>query len=374
MDISELDLFIVAMSNYLRLNQPFTIIGCKKNLSVEPIDIEETNSDLRSIKIFSSYLIENVAILNYRDIPKDNYLKIRLFVDLLDKFVKAKKKKYKKLGTNLFKEAEDKIFRIRLGGKISSNDIENIDQEFRKFLKINKIDYKLFALAIQLGSNLALTFQVDRNLYEEVVWKDLVKEKLFDESGRLYGYRFFYKERLVLETDTELLMTESFCFLYQGITSYHPQNSLEILPLDKRASTGKAFLEIVTSVRGSSFAMLYREDGAIYCIGLQKWKITAPVDGYFELYKCRTLFEITNEEYAEILSAFEIEKIRKDNLTEIDFLSVIQRNLGLEAFPNFSWKELFMKKCKVLKMNKKIIWKWLEKVIIARNGEQSCFE
>ncbi len=375
MDISELDLFIVAMSNYLRLNQPFNIVEGNKKLLQKPLNLEETHSDLRCIKIFSNYLVENVAVLNYKEIPEESYLKIRFLVDLLEKFVKSRKKKYRKIDKKPFNDAEEQIFAIRLGGKISLKNMEFINEDFRKFLKVNKLDHKLFALGIQLNGSLALSFQVDENLYEEICWKDLVRENLIDESGRLYGYSFYNSEHLVMETNVDFLLTESFSFLYQGIRFYHPENSLKIEPLDKKGPFGRNILEIVSNNSSAfSFILLYKEDGTIYAIGLHKGKIVAPAPEYFILHKCRYRMEITNDEFGDLLSAFESEKIRKDTLTEMDFLSIMQRNLNLETLPDYSWKELFMKKCKILKMNRKAIKQWLLKVLLSRNGDVNCFE
>ena len=409
MDLFELDLFVDAISKYLKLNQPFTILQEKKGLTWEPAYSVESNKDLESIQIFSDYLMVNVGVLDFRALPEEYFYKIRALVDLLDRFIKDRKKKHSGLGGELFEEAEHKILALRLGGRIHYKEIRNIDKEMYNFIKINGLDRKFFALGIQLHSILALPFEIEANRYQEILWNELQRLNLTDSSGRLYGYRFFYNEQLLMETNTDFLLTEEFSVLYRGITFYHPRKALHIAPLDKRSSIEwkqKNLLEVITlNKRGALFLLLRKEDGNIYCIGVNRGKLSAPVDSYFDTYRCRYKMGITKEEFNSIFDIFEREKYYKKSLNEKGLLSVIQNTLNLQPLPEkmlvskyrflayfmlpygiikffcrrkkypcYGWKDVFIRPYIVSSMNRKKITRWLEEASLSRSGEDKCFE
>ncbi len=409
MDLFELDLFVDAISKYLKLNQPFTVLQGKKGLSWEPAYSVELHRDLESIQIFSDYLIANVGPLNFRELPEDYFYKIRALVSLLDKFIKNRKGKYNGLGSEVFEEADHKIFALRLGGKIDFREIPGMDRELYNFIKINELDQKLFALGIQLNKLIALPFEIEANMYEEIEWNKLVRKELSDSIGRVYGYRFFYSDHLVMETNGDLLLTEQFSLLYRGISLYHPIKALHIAAIDKKEPSAwkhKNLLEVITlNKRGSLLLMLRKEDGNLFCIGVSKGKLSSPVNGCFVEYKCLYQMAITKEEFALIFKILEDGKFYKKSFNEKDLLSVVQESLKLsplpekmllsknmflaylllpygivkffcarKKYPCFGWKDLFKTPYKISRMNKKRVIRWLKEASITRSGEEKCFE
>ena len=325
---------------------------------------------------------------------------------MLDVFIKSRKKKYTNIKAEFFEEAERKIFALRLGGKINYHDIENWDQEFYQFIKLNQLDLKMFALGIQLQPTLEIPFEIQANVYEEVIWQNLERIKLSDASGRYYGYRFFYKGYLVMETNLDFIMVEEFSLLYPGITFYHPKNSLHIAPLDRREESEKNYLEIITKCgKTSPFLLLHKKNGNVYCIGIENGRIAAPSSDYYRAYKCRYKMEISNNEFVEIFDVFEKEKFYKRAVTEKKILEVIQDKLNLQdlpekklvgkgkitaymmlpyavvkffcyrsKYPAYTWKDVFKRPHEVSTFNKKMIKKWLEESLLARGGEEKCFD
>ncbi len=409
MDLFELDLFVDAISKYLKLNQPFTILQEKKGLTWEPAYSVAANRDLESIQIFSDYLFANVSVLDFRALPEEYFYKIRALVNLLDKFIKDRKKKHSGFGGEVFQEAENKILALKLGGRIHYKEIGNIDRDLYRFIIVNELDRKFFALGIQLNSNLALPFEIEANKYQELLWDELARLNLKDSSGRVYGYRFFYKEKLVMETNTDFLLTEDFSILYPGVTFYHPRKALHLAPLDKRSSLEwdqKNLIEVVTlNRRGALFLLLRSENGNIYCVGSNQGKLSTPVDSYFGAYKCRYQIGITKEEFHQIFEIFEKEKYYKKNINEKGLLSVLQETLKLEPLPEkmlvtkykflaylmlpygiikffcnrrkypcHGWRDLFMRPYVVSSMNKNRVKQWLEEAAASRSGGDKCFE
>lgn len=390
MNLSEIDLFIDAISKYLTLNQPFTIVKEDEGLSWEPAYSVASKKDLQSVQIFSQYLFEEVGVFDFRTLPEEYFYKIRCLVDLLDRFIQDRKAKYGEVEKEIFEEAEDRLLALRLGGKVDYRVFRTIDQDLYNFIKINKLDKKCFALAIQLPKTLAIPFEG-----KEVLWNDLQRQSLTDLGGREYGYRFFYKDQFLMETDTNLLLRETFSVLYQGITFHHPSKALHITPLDKRDPLQwgkKNLLEIHTSTSKESFFLTLRKsDGFIYSIGVDKGKIAAPAKEYFEVSREECRREITSESAAMILKVFQNDKYYKKKMTQKKLLEVLEMHLGLDPIPElaivtkhkilsyvtlpyailkfvwkknqyapYGWRELCITPYKVSKIDKTSLKRWLE--------------
>ncbi len=357
MDLSELDLFVDAISTYLKLNLPFTILQDKNGLTWQPAYKTGVERDFESIQIFTDYLIHAVALLDYKELPADHFYKIRVLVDLLEKVVRKRKKLAVK---GLYKEIELKILALRLGGKVGYQEIREMDKELYTFIKSNQLELKFFALGIQLGKDFAIPFREN----QAVLWADLTKVLLTDRSGRDYGYRFFYEEKLMMETDLKFLMTEEFSVLGDGIGFYHPLRTIPIAPIAIRNSEewgGRNLFEIVVQKRrkGFYFVLKHRE-GAIYSIGLNRGRIVSPVDSYFLLYSCKYTIEISDKEFVDLFKRFENDRYFKRGFTEKKLLELMQESLGLEPIPKkivtkFNWPK-----------------KWLEKVVAFKKGEGKC--
>ncbi len=406
MDLSKTDLFIDAITKYLKLNQPFMIIREKKGISWDPAYTTDSQRDIESIQIFSDYLTTNLALLDFRALSDEYFYKIRALVDLLERFIKNQKKKHQHVNREVFEEAEAKILALRLGGKITWRNVVNMNPELYQFIKRNKLDLKMFALGVQLKPDLAISFEVDAGVYKELHWEQLERQKLSDATGRYYGYRFFYEGQLIMETDLDFLLTSEFSFLYPGITFYHPKKALHIAALDKREPTGMSTLEFVTkSGKNAPFLMLQKENGNVYCIGVEKGKISAPSDDYFKPYQCRYKIEISGEEFESIFGQLENDKFYKTDVSENRVLEVVCEKLELEPFPEkklvtrhkviayfmlpyalikffcssrkypgFKWKDVLKEPHKVSTINRKMLTSWLEKTLLVRGGEERCFE
>jgi hypothetical protein len=409
MDLFEMDLFVVAISKYLKLNQPFTIIHERQGITWEPAYSVSANRDLESIVIFSDYLLLNLSTLDFRRLPEDYFYKIRILVDLLEKFIKNRKRKYGKLAKEIVLECEHKIVALKLGGKVDYKEIKNLDPDFYHFIKNNRLDQKFFALGIQLKKEFAIPFEIEANVYEDVHWKDLKREKLIDRSDRIYGYRFFYKNLILMETDTDFRMTEDFSVLYPGITFYHPIKALHIAAVDKRSGEGwmgKNAIEIVTlNQKDSLFLIMKRADGYLYAIGVKDKKISAPIDLYFGSYRCKYELIVSEHEFSQIFNHFEKKKYYKSDMTEKMLLEAVQEKLELDEIPEkklvaksaffsylffpyalvkffcqrrkfhlYGFKDLFRRPHEISSMNSKSIARWLEHSALARNGNERCFE
>jgi hypothetical protein len=357
MDLSELDLFVDAISTYLKLNLPFTILQDKNGLTWEPAYKAGVEKDFESIQIFADYLLEHVGPLDYKALPEEHFYKIRVLVELLEKVVEDRKKK---APSGVYKETRQKILALRLGGKIQYQEIKDINRELYAFIKVNQLEVKFFALGIQLNKNLAIPFEED----QVVLWTDMTKVLLTDRSGRDYGYRFFYEDRVMMETDLKFLLTEEFSVVGDGIAFYHPLRSVPMKPILVRNPDEwgrKNRVEIILQKRKSTFYfLLRREDGAIYAIGLDKGKIAEPVFSYFLTYKCKYLIEITAEEFENVFIRLENDRYYKIGFTEKKLLEILQENLGLEPIPK--------------KTTTKFKWikKWIEGAVAFRNGEGKC--
>jgi hypothetical protein len=409
MDLFEMDLFIVAISKYLTLNQPFTILHERQGITWAPVYSLDENRDLESIAIFSDYLLYQLSSLDFRSLPEENYYKIRALVDLLDRFIKTRKRKYQKISKEILTEFEHKILALRLGAKVDYKEIKNLDPDLYRFLINNCLDRKFFALGIQVNKEFALPFEIEANVYEDVLWKDLKRETLIDKSNRIYGYRFFYKERILMETDTEFQLTEEFTLLYPGITFYHPGKALHIAPVDKRNREewlGKNVIEVVALHKKDSFFLLMRKaNGYIYAIGLEDEKISSPVDSYFSSYKCRYELLVSENEFSELFNLFEKKKYYKSKMTQKMVLEEVKNVLGLKVIPEkklvsksaflsylffpyaflkficqrkkfhlYGFKDLFKRPHEIASMNSKSFARWLEESCFDRSGNVRCFE
>lgn len=409
MDLFEMDLFVVAISKYLKLNQPFRILYEKKGITWEPVYSESENRDVESIAIFADYLLLHLSVLDFRSLPEENYYKIRALVDLLDRFIRNRKKKYQKISNEIVTQFEHKILALRLGAKVDYKKIKSLDPDFYRFLINNCLDRKFFALGIQLNKEFAVPFEIEANVYEDVCWEDLKREHLVDKSNRIYGYRFFYKERILMETNTEFQLTEEFSVLYPGITFYHASKALHIAPVDKRNSEGwrgKNLIEVVALHKKDSFFLLMRRaDGNVYAIGLKEEQISAPVDGYFSPYKCSYELVVTEKEFSRLFNLFEKKKYYKTLMTQKMLLEDVQKVLELNEIPEkklvsksaffsylffpyaffkficqrkkfdlYGFKDLFKRPHEIGSMNSKALARWLEESCIDRSGNVRCFE
>ncbi len=408
MDLFEIDLFIDAITKYLKMNRPFTILTNQNGLSWEPRHSTNLARDLESIVIFSDYLVANLGHLDFREIPADYFIKIRSLVHLLDTFIQTKKKKYGGAGIEIFHEAELKMLAIKLGGRVDYRLIESMDKEFYHFLIINQLDEKLFALGIQLRDLFSFPFEIDANEFKVVSWKELKKVPLEDESGRLYGFRFFYEDRLVMETGVNLLLTEDFTLTYKGLMYYHPSKALHIAALDKREvkRNQKNSIEIISlTKKGKFFLIMKKEDGSLYCIGVKKGKIVAPTDLYFQTYFCKYELHVTKHEFMKIFEYLEKLKYYKSDVSEFFLLEMIQEKLMLKDLPQkkittgkkilsylfmpiglfkfltdrqsyalYSLSDVVFRPYLVSRINPKNFHSWLEEVSYERNGEGKCFE
>ena len=115
--------------------------------------------------------------------------------------------------------------------------------------------------------------------------------------------------------------------------------------------------------------------------------------------------EISNNEFVEIFDVFEKEKFYKRAVTEKKILEVIQDKLNLQdlpekklvgkgkitaymmlpyavvkffcyrsKYPAYTWKDVIKRPHEVSTFNKKMIKKWLEESLLARGGEEKCFD
>jgi hypothetical protein len=408
MDLFEIDLFIDAISKYLKMNRPFTILTDKQGLSWEPRHSTNLARDLQSIEIFSDYLISNLGHLDFRELPEDYFYKIRALVHLLNDFIKSKKKKYGGEGINVFHEAELKMLALKLGGRVDYRSIETMDSDFYQFLIINQLDEKLFALGIQLSDLNSFPFEVDANDFRSLRWKDLKKIALEDESGRMFGYRFFYEDRLVMETNVNLLLTDDFTLTYKGLMYYHPSRALHIAALDKRESrvNQKNKIEIVSlSKKGKFFLVMKSEDGSVYCIGIKKGKIVAPIDLFYQTYFCKYELEVSKLEFMKIFEYLERLKYYKTDVSEFFLFEMLQEKLYLkdlpqkkitsgkkilsyllmpigilkfllarDSYPLFNLSDVILRPYLVSRLDSRKFHIWLEEVSYERNGEGRCFE
>ncbi len=278
------------------------------------ISMDLFEKDLERVHDFSNYLFEQGKGLNFRDLSEKEFYKIRVIVDQLEQLIEDCKKRY---GKEVLEEVEHKLLSFRLGGRVDFAVFKKIDPEFYNFMKVNKFGKKCFVLGIQISENLGIPFEIEKDVILELMWRDLQKQETKE------GIRFFYKDQFLMETDKKFLLKETFVFLYRGITFYHPKKALHLAPIEKRNPLQwgrKNLLEIMNPL----VLRLRKEDGTIYCIGVDQGKISAPSDACFEVYQGHYQKEVTKEELEEALKAFHHHKFYNKKVPKKGLLEIIK--------------------------------------------------
>ena len=122
---------------------------------------------------------------------------------------------------------------IKLGGKIPTAKVGEIDKNIRKLLKNNNFESVALFLRLQLGyawdEGLLIPVEIESNLYYNVPAKRMKKIEIRDNRERIIGYRFYYRKHFLFQTDADLVFTSNFTLLADGITRYHPAKAVPIL-------------------------------------------------------------------------------------------------------------------------------------------------
>ncbi len=267
----------------LDLNVYFEIYPISGGYSFHPLGNDEFDKYVRSVLNFSRAFHEQLEIQDLLHASSQELKVVLGFHQFLKKFIQIYGKKKNTLEhAEVIERIKKHELAIALGGKIPINEI---DEEELRFLLVNDFHKRSLPFRMQLrcswDEGILIPCEIDPMLYHNIPMKKMEKTEVFAKNNKLIGYKFFFGDYFLFQTDAHLKLIDKFTLLCDGISRYHREKSFVLyrtFKSDPSQYEKKNQVEILFHGKKlkSLSVILKREDGSVYSIGSRKGKIISP--------------------------------------------------------------------------------------------------
>lgn len=134
----------------------------------------------------------------------------------------------------LYNELKDKVIRLKLGGKLSADSTaDGVNSEMRSFIEVNRLYHKCFpqytALEEDGDNKILLPVEIGGKL-QNLSWDALTKEPIVDTAGNQTGLRFVTSDATAFETNTDLELTDDYCFMRGRVVQHNQKYAEQLKP------------------------------------------------------------------------------------------------------------------------------------------------